>query len=170
MGEPAGALMARVRQRYGTAPLTNASLLDRCADRWPAAPAVVSERQRWSFSDLQSHAAQVATGLHACLGVEARSRVALFMGNRAEYIGAFFGVARTATVVPLNTRLRAPEVAYILDDAGVATVVTEERLLPVLADVATQRDLHVVALRGMKSRPLPFTTRRGPPVRPRAPS
>lgn len=144
LGEPADALVARVRHRYGSAPLTDASLVDRCARRWPMAQAVVSEWQHWTFGELQTHTEYVAAGLRACCGVAAKERVALLMSNRAEYIGAFFGLTRANVVVPINTRLSAPEIGFILNDAGIDTIVTEERFLPVLSEVAESRQLQVV--------------------------
>jgi long-chain acyl-CoA synthetase len=46
------------------------------------------------------------------------------LGNRTELFAVWYGIARLgALVVPVSTRLTAPEAAYIVDDSGAAVVV-----------------------------------------------
>ena len=58
-------------------------------------------------------------------GVGARDRVALWAPNCAEWMLAALGILRAgAVLVPLNTRFKGGEAAYIVRDAGAATLVT----------------------------------------------
>jgi len=53
------------------------------------------------------------------LGVKQGDRVALLMHNSIEFAALFFGAAKLGLViVPLNTRLTASELAFILSDSG----------------------------------------------------
>lgn len=53
------------------------------------------------------------------LGVERGDRVAALMVNSAEFLETMFAVAKLGAVfVPINFRLSAPEVSYLLADSG----------------------------------------------------
>ncbi|HXW32948.1 MAG TPA: class I adenylate-forming enzyme family protein, partial [Acidimicrobiales bacterium] len=57
---------------------------------------------------------------------EPGERVGVMLGNSAETFGAWHGVARVgALVVPVNTRLTAPEAAYMLRDSGSVALVSD---------------------------------------------
>ena len=58
-------------------------------------------------------------------GVGARDRVAMWAPNCAEWMLAALGLLRAgAVLVPLNTRFKGGEAAYIVRDAGATTLVT----------------------------------------------
>lgn len=60
-------------------------------------------------------------------GVKRGDRVALLMQNCPQYLEAFFAIARIgAVIVPLNTRLAAAELDYILKDCGVSVLIYGE--------------------------------------------
>ncbi len=53
------------------------------------------------------------------LGVKSGARLLLAMDNRAEFIEAFFGVMRAGVIpIPLNHRLGADTIRYIIEDSG----------------------------------------------------
>ncbi len=84
------------------------------------------------FSDLSRRAATV---LHAH-GVRAGGRVALMCLNTPGFLAAMFGALRLgAVVVPVNHKLQAPEVEYIVGHAGIRACVHDASLAPVLARV-----------------------------------
>src|SRR5437868_228377 len=75
---------------------------------------------RWSFAELDRWATNVALGLYA-LGARPGDRVALLLRNSAEFVALAHAAPRIGIVlVPLNTRLAAPELAWQLADAGAA--------------------------------------------------
>ncbi len=70
-----------------------------------------------SYTDLDRHAAQIAHGLIAG-GVKPGDRVAYLGKNTLAYFEYFLGAAKArAVTVPVNWRLAAPEVGYILENA-----------------------------------------------------
>jgi len=85
-------------------------------------------RISWSYRDLQREAERVARALLAG-GLARGDRVAVLMGSRPEWIACAFGVALAGGVlVPVNTYLEAPELAYVLSHADVSVVLTQDRL------------------------------------------
>jgi fatty-acyl-CoA synthase len=75
-----------------------------------------------------------AAALLAVHGVGRGDRVAILMTNRPEFVDTVLGAnAIGAIAVPVNFRLAAAEVSYILSDCGAAIVVTDEVLAPLAA-------------------------------------
>ena len=76
--------------------------------------AVVDGEQRLTFADLASRVRQAGRAMIAW-GVRPGDRVAIWAPNSAEWIVTALGaVSVGAVLVPLNTRLKAAEVGYIL--------------------------------------------------------
>ena len=79
--------------------------------------------ERWSYSQLNQLANRFA-GLLQAHGLERGQRVAALLNNCVEFIALFYGAAkRGVVVVPLNTRLAAAELAFIISDCGASAVV-----------------------------------------------
>ncbi len=83
----------------------------------PDDPAIVFGGRTTSFAELDRAANRVANAL-AAEGVGEGGRVAILAKNTDRWFELFFGALKLgAALVPVNFRLAAPEVAYILDDA-----------------------------------------------------
>ncbi len=77
-----------------------------------------STGQRLTYRELNAYANRCANVL-SDLDLRAGDRVALLMQNSVEFVGLFYGAAKLGlVVVPLNTRLAAAELAFILSDSG----------------------------------------------------
>ena len=77
-----------------------------------------SANVRMDYTQMNTLANQCASVLTS-LGVGKRDRVALLMPNCVEFCCLFYGAAKIGAVaVPLNTRLAAPELEFILSDSG----------------------------------------------------
>lgn len=77
-----------------------------------------STNVRMSYAQFNAMANQCADVLTS-LGFGPGDRVALLMPNSVEFCCLFYGAAKIGAVaVPLNTRLTAPELAFILSDSG----------------------------------------------------
>ncbi len=73
---------------------------------------------RCTYPELNERANAVANGL-AAMGIGRGDRVALLCLNGIEFIEAYYGAAKIgAVIVPLNWRLTAPELTFILKDSG----------------------------------------------------
>lgn len=110
---------------------TLGSLPQRAAARWGSREALYFEGQRWTYGELSAEVDRAARGLMA-LGIQPGERVALWMVNRIEWVIAAFAVFKIgAVLLPINTRLRADDVAYILKQSESATLVLNERAGPI---------------------------------------
>jgi acyl-CoA synthetase (AMP-forming)/AMP-acid ligase II len=87
------------------------------ARRRPDRMAVVCGGRRLTFRELDAQSDRLASGLLA-RGLRPGDRVALYLGNRLEFVTLFLGVAKAGgVVVPVTTRLLGAELAYIAADA-----------------------------------------------------
>ncbi|MCL4178531.1 MAG: long-chain fatty acid--CoA ligase [Verrucomicrobia bacterium] len=83
----------------------------------------------YSYQRLDQQTSWLADQLKHQHQVRPGERVALWLRNRPEFVVALFAVLRVgAVVVPINNFLKAEEVAYILQDAGVRVLITESDL------------------------------------------
>lgn len=103
-----------------------------------ACEAVVAGDVRLSYHDLDRHVAALAGAL-VRRAVEPGDRVALLIGNRAEFLIALLAAIRIGAIaVPLGTRAKRPELLYALNDCDAKALVFEAPLrpeLPVPADL-----------------------------------
>src|SRR6201997_1203998 len=82
--------------------------------------AVIVSEKRWNWRELNDEIAAVAGALDE-LGLSKGDRLAILCANSAEFVITSHAALRLgAIVVPVNTRLAPPEVAYILSDSGSA--------------------------------------------------
>ena len=82
--------------------------------------------KRLSYRELNDRSNQVAHSLKD-LGVAKGDRVGLLLMNGKEFVETFFADAKIGAVnVPLNWRLVADELEFILDDAGTTVLLFSE--------------------------------------------
>jgi len=81
------------------------------------------------YRALWQQSCAVAQHLASRMAVRPGDRVGLWLKNRPEFITALFGILQSGAVaVPINNFLKPDEVNYILGDAGISVVITEEEL------------------------------------------
>src|SRR5262249_30870620 len=96
-------------------------------------PALIAASVRWTFAELDRQASAVAAGL-ASRGIQAGDRIALLVGNRAEFVAVVHGAPRIgAVLVPLDLRLAVPALAWQLADVGARLLLHDSARAP-LAD------------------------------------
>jgi fatty-acyl-CoA synthase len=106
-------------------------LPERAARQWGAREALAFQGQRWTFAELSARVDAVAKGLLA-LGIAPGDTVALWMVNRPEWIEAMFAIMKIgAVLVPVNTRFRTEDMAYVLGQSDAAAVILAERSGPI---------------------------------------
>jgi fatty-acyl-CoA synthase len=102
-----------------TIPQSLADAADRHADRI----ALVDGAERVDYRTLKQRVDRVAGGLKA-QGLQPGDRVAVWMGNRVEWVLAYLGIVQVGAVaVPINTALTVPEARYLFDQSGARAVV-----------------------------------------------
>lgn len=110
---------------------TIGSLVDERAGRDGGREALVFEGRRWTFAELAGDVDTVARGLIA-RGVGPGDKVSLWMMNRPEWIHTALAVVRIgAVLVPINTRLRAEDAAYVLGQSDSTTLIIAARSGPI---------------------------------------
>lgn len=79
--------------------------------------------RRFTFTELNQRSNQVANALLAS-GVKPGDRVATLLKNGIEFVESYYAIAKIgAIMVPVNWRLVANEIAYILGDCGAAILI-----------------------------------------------
>lgn len=100
------------------------AVLKAAARSWPDAEAVVEGETRVSFAGLESMVAAAAAALRAA-GVNKGDTVALWAPNSLRWIVLQLAAAAAGVVlVPLNTRFKGPEAAYVLNRSRASLLVT----------------------------------------------
>ncbi|HET8576599.1 MAG TPA: AMP-binding protein [Methylomirabilota bacterium] len=110
---------------------TIGGMLTALAERSPAREAIVFPDRRITYADFHREARRYARALSA-LGVKKDEKVALWLPNRPEWLFLQYACAMIgAVVVGLNTRYKAHELAYILEQSESTTLVLTDHLGPV---------------------------------------
>lgn len=108
------------------------------ARRFPDKTAVVCGETRSSYAELAGRAAGLARELKRC-GLRRGDRVVLFLHNSAEaVVGVFGALAAGGVFSVVNPGTKADKLAYILNNARAAALVTEPRLDAVASAAAAQ--------------------------------
>ncbi len=104
----------------------------RAGTHWSENEALTAGDVRCSYGDLGQMVCNLASGLMQ-MGLARGSRVAVFLEKRIEAVVSSFGVtAAGGVLVPVNPLLKPAQVVHILQDAGVAVLVTSASRLNTL--------------------------------------
>src|SRR5262245_34039499 len=110
---------------------TIGSLVDARSSQDGAREALLFEARRFTFAELARDIDAVARGLLA-LGIKPADKVALWMLNCPEWICAALAVIRIgAVLVPINTRLRTEDAAYVLAQSESTALIIAARSGPI---------------------------------------
>jgi len=119
----------------GMLALGMADWLCRRAARGPQRPALTSGGQTWSYGELVARAGRMAAVL-AAGGVRPGQRVGYLGLNDPLFLVTQFACGWLGAIfVPLNFRLTGPELAFILNDAGVHTLFADDGYTAVIDEV-----------------------------------
>ena len=122
--------------------------LDRAVAVYPDRIGIVDEPDQpapslgsLTYRDVYRHAEAMAAGLDR-LGIGVGERVAIVSQNAARLFIAFFGVSGWGRVlVPINFRLNAEEVAYIVEHSGASVLLVDPEVDEALASVTAPHRL-----------------------------
>ena len=97
--------------------LSIAAILESNAREYPEKSAIIFQDNKFTFSQINAMANQVANGLKES-GIQKGDRVAFTCPNLPYFPIVYFGIIKAgAIVVPLNILLKAREVEYHLNDS-----------------------------------------------------
>lgn len=95
------------------------AVMARSVERYPDKVALVWEGRRWTYRQLWQEARSFAAVIHRDYGIGQGDRVAVWTGNAPEFAIAAVGISLLgALLVPLNTRLKAGELTFMLENSG----------------------------------------------------
>src|SRR6516164_9014950 len=140
------AAMERGRRLKGSGVRNNGvgSWIARRARRTPDRAAVFHGDDRLTYAQLHDRVTRLAHGLRG-LGVRRGDRVAYLGPNHPAFLETLFAAGTLgAVLVPLNTRLAAPELARHLADSGTRTLIHgtgQDSIVAELRSTAPVRDL-----------------------------
>ncbi len=113
-------------------PLTPLRFLRYAEQQYPARTAVVCNQNKYTYAQFADRARRLAGGLCQA-GVQPGDRVAFLSTNCHRLLEAYYGVLEAgAVLLPLNIRLAAGELGYILQDSGATVLFVEKQFLPLV--------------------------------------
>lgn len=91
-------------------------------------PALICQDKMLTYGEVREEVTLWAAHLQSS-GVCKGDKVGLFSKNCNEFVIAYLAIIKAGgVVVPFNFQLAAPEVAYIVQDAGMRVMVTRQKL------------------------------------------
>ncbi len=122
-------------------PLTPLRFLHYAERQYKGRTAVVCSGRRFTYAELGERVGRLGGALLQA-GAQPGDRVAFLAVNSHRLLEAYYGVLEAgAVLLPLNIRLAAAELSYILNDAGATILFIERQFLPLVesfrADLTT---------------------------------
>jgi acyl-CoA synthetase (AMP-forming)/AMP-acid ligase II len=101
-------------------------MLETVVREYPNKTALISNGIERTYQEFYERVCKISNALFQ-MNFYKGDRIAILMSNRAEYFELYFGIFSMGGIaVPLNTRLGLAEIKYILNHAGVNTIVYED--------------------------------------------
>lgn len=107
-------------------------LLNRAAHKAPDKVAFVYNEQSRTFLEMKERAHQLA-GWFQSEGMLNHDKVGFILKNGLPFVEVFFGIALSGNVgVPINFRLSADEIAYIVNNSDSRLLIIDEEYVPII--------------------------------------
>ncbi len=112
---------------YKDRPNTFVDLFEHTVRTFPKREALVMDEVRYTYEELWAITETIAANLQEKFQIKQGMRVALLLGNSIEFSLLFLSCIKLgAIVVPLNCRLAAPEISFMVEQAEATLLVTEK--------------------------------------------
>ena len=119
-------------------PLSPVSFLIRSARTWPDRVAIIHGEHRYTYAQFLERTRRLASAL-ARAGIGKGDTVAILAPNIPEMLEAHNAVPATGAVLcPINTRLDAPAIAFILRHSAAKVVLIDRELAPAMHDALNE--------------------------------
>ena len=114
-------------------------ILERAISLYPDKTAVVAGDQSFTYSQVGKRTTALAQFFQQN-GVKAEDRIAVLEYNSNHYMESYYAAAGNGAILcPLNYRLSATEIAFILNDSGAKWLIVNSAFTPVIAEVLSQK-------------------------------
>jgi fatty-acyl-CoA synthase len=118
-------------------PLTPLRFLRYAEQQYPRRTAVVCNQESFTYAQFADRASRLAGALRQA-GIQPGDRVAFLSSNCHRLLEAYYGVPEVgAVLLPLNIRLAASELSYILNDSGATILFFEKQFLRLVESFRT---------------------------------
>lgn len=108
------------------------------AKRLPEKVALVCQKQRLTYKEIDDRSTALAHGLIA-RGVERGDRVVVFADNTVETVVSFWGVLKANAIVSIvNPLTKTDKLAYLLNDCRASALISDGHIASVFVDAANQ--------------------------------
>jgi long-chain acyl-CoA synthetase len=109
--------------------MTLTEMLEKSVKKYGRRYAILFKRERITYKELGERVDRLASGLMR-KGVSKGDRIGILLGNCPEFILGYFAILKMGgVVVPLNNFLKGEELRYILNNAGVSTLITSKEYM-----------------------------------------
>ncbi len=125
-------------------------VLRRAVRYFPNNTATIFDGRRQTYREL-GHRAQAFAACLSSLGIRRNDRVAIYLLNSSQFLETVYACFEIgAVVVPLNTRLAADELVFIINDAECKTFITDKLLQPMASGFKNRLEgiEHFIAIGG----------------------
>ena len=100
---------------------------DHVAGMHPRKPAIYWGSERVNYAQLQDHIRMHGANLQRIANLQPGDRVGILLKNSPQFIYVLYAALKSgATVVPVNTFLKAPEIQHIVDDCRLKYIVSDD--------------------------------------------
>lgn len=124
-------------------PATVIAQFDQMVAQHPRKVAIFYGNERLTYGQLAGHIQDYAGNLQHFNTIKPGDKVGLLLKNSPRFIFALYALLKSgATVVPVNTFLKAPEVQHIVDDCGLHCLITEDDFNDVAGKLERVRVVH----------------------------
>ena len=124
-------------------------LLSATVDAFPDKVAAICGEDECTYAELDALVRRVSGHLRERWGLGPGDKAAILMPNCAEFVVCYLSIIRTgATALPVNIRLKPPEIQFILDDAGACALIAHEQTWPLARQVLQElpKVRHILAV------------------------
>lgn len=129
-----GQLYGREVKLFTERPANLYAMLVNSAEQFPDKEALIKDQRRLTYRELKNAVDTVAANLIQ-MNIKKEDRIAILLGNEIEFVLTVLASAKIGAVfVPLNTRLTASELIYMLTDSGSRLLITSSLLVKPLED------------------------------------
>jgi fatty-acyl-CoA synthase len=119
-------------------PLTPLIFLERAASTFPAHPAIIHGKRRYSYAEFYARSRKLASAL-AARGIGKDDTVSVMLANTPAMLEAHYGVPMTTAVLhAINTRLDPHIIAFMLDHADAKVLFIDTEFAPVIKEALAQ--------------------------------
>lgn len=113
-------------------PMTLIEMLEESCRIYAKKKALIFGKIGITYRQLNNQVAAINYGLIR-LGAKKGEKIAILLKNCPEYIVSYFAILKGGgIVVPLNFMLKEDELKYIMDNAGVATIITSPEFMSII--------------------------------------